>query len=44
MKRIIKSNTNIKKYDLYIEVEYTNLTPSVKITSGTSVYNVPNSV
>lgn len=44
MKKIIKSNTNIKKYDLYIEVEYTNLTPSVKITSGTSVYNVPNSV
>lgn len=44
MKRIIKSNTNIKKYDLYIEVEYTNLTPDVEITSDTSVYNVPNSV
>lgn len=41
MKRIIKSNTNIKKYDLYIEVEYTNLTPDIEITSDTSVEGVP---
>lgn len=41
MKRVIRSSTNTEKYDLYIEVEYENLTPDVTITSDTSVDGVP---